>query len=134
MFHSNNNKETGYAALDSISFNNNEQCETIPPTADPSVTTTTSAPSAKFPDCQFEENECGWVKADDVSMKWRRTNKAELESEGLDSPHYDYKGYFIYVGAAEGSANSTTTLGSPMADTAVTGCLQFQFSMTVSQI
>lgn len=133
VFHANNNKKTGYAAVDSITFDNNPQCEIIPPDADPSHSTTasTTPDTGKFPDCQFEEDECGWVKDEEANMKWRRTNKMELDGEGLDSPNYDYKGYFIYVGAQEGAKNGTTTLATPMAKSPVTGCLNFHFSMTV---
>ena len=129
MFHADNNKKTGYAALDSIKFESSPECEIIPPAADPSQSTTTTPPLT-FPACQFEKDECGWVKEDGAVMKWRRTNKLELEGEGLDSPNYDYKGLFIYVGAA-GPENGTTSLATPMGTSPVAGCLTFQFSMTV---
>ena len=63
-------------------------------------------------------------------MEWRRTNKAELDREGLESPNYDYEGRFMYVGAAV-PANETTSLATPMGQSPVAGCLTFQFSMTV---
>ena len=129
MFHADNNKKTGYAALDSIKFESSPECETIPPAADPSQSTTTTPPLT-FPDCQFEEDECGWVKEEGAVMEWRRTNKLELDGEGLESPNYDYKGLFIYVGAA-GPKNGTTSLATPMGTSPVAGCLTFQFSMTV---
>ena len=129
VFHADNNKKAGYAALDTIKFDVSSGCPTIPPTADPSQSTT-SPPSLTFPDCQFEEDECGWVKEEEAVMKWRRTNKLELDGEGLESPNYDYKERFIYVGAA-GPANGTTSLATPMGSSPVEGCLTFQFSMTV---
>ena len=131
MFHANNNKKTGFAAIDLITFDTHKNCEIIPPNADPSQTTTTNTPDVKFPDCQFEEDECGWEMDEEATMRWRRTNKMELDGDGLDSPNYDYKGDFMYVAAAEGSKNQTATLYTPMLDTAITGCLQFHFSMTV---
>ena len=63
-------------------------------------------------------------------MKWRKTNKEELDREGLESPNYDNEGLFIYVGAA-GPENGTTSLATPMGQSPVAGCLTFQFSMTV---
>ena len=129
VFHADNKKKTGYAALDSIKFESSPGCETIPPSAAPGQSTTTTPPLT-FPDCQFEEDECGWVKEEEAAMKWRRTNKLELEADGLDSPNYDYKDNFIYVGAA-GAKNGTTRLATPMGTSPVAGCLSFQFSMTV---
>ena len=66
VFHADNNKKTGYAALDSIKFESSPECEIIPPAADPSQSTTT--PPITFPDCQFEKDECGWVKEDGAVM------------------------------------------------------------------
>ena len=63
-------------------------------------------------------------------MKWRRTNKQELDGEGLDSPNFDYNGRFMYVGGS-GPANETSSLATPMASSLVEGCLTFEFSMTV---
>ena len=129
MFHADNTETTGYAALDSIKFESRPECETLPPAADPGQSTT-STPPLTFPACQFEKDECGWVMEEGSVMKWRRTNKAELDGEGLDSPNYDNEGLFIYVGAA-GPENGTTSLATPMGQSPVAGCLTFQFSMTV---
>ena len=131
VFHADNDKKTGYAALDSIKFESSPECPTLPPSANPAQSTT-APPGLTFPDCQFEEDECGWVKEEEAVMKWRRTNKLELESEGLESPNYDDNGRFIYVGAA-GPENGTTTLGTPMGSSPVEGCLTFHFSMTVTR-
>ena len=64
-------------------------------------------------------------------MRWRRTKSQELEEEDLDGPNWDYKGYFIYVGAAEGARNDTAALSTPLVQTPVTGCLQFFFCTAV---
>ena len=96
------------------------------------MTTPPSTPlTVKFPDCQFETDYCGWEVEEKVNMRWRRTKTQELEEEDLDGPNWDYKGYFIYVGAAGGARNDTAALSTPLVQTPVTGCLQFSFSTAV---
>ena len=93
---------------------------------------TTSFPSTIFPDCQFEDDECGWLKDPVSAMKWERRTKEELDNEGLDGPKEGGEGYFMYVGAKAGTANETTTLATPMAEAPSSGCLTFSFSLAVS--
>ena len=123
-------------AVDDFQFKfDSEGCEMIPPVASPSpASSTTTFPSNTFPDCQFEEDECGWLKDPVSAMKWERKTKEELDNESLDGPEEAGEGYFIYVGAKAGSANVTTTLATPMAAAPVSGCLRFQFSLAVSSL
>ena len=123
-------------AVDDFQFTfDSEGCEMIPPVASPSpASSTTTFPSNTFPDCQFEENECGWLPDEQSPMKWERRTKEELDNESLDGPEEAGEGYFMYVGAKEGTANGTTTLATPMAGTPASGCLRFQFSMAVSSL
>ena len=121
-------------AVDDFQFKfDSEGCEIIPPVASPSpASSTTTAPSNTFPDCQFEEDKCGWLEDPVSPMKWARTTKEELDNLSLDGPEEAGEGYFMYVGAKDGTANVTTTLATPMAETPASGCLRFQFSLAVS--
>ena len=126
-------------AVDDFQFTfDSEGCEMIPPVASPSpASSTTTFPSNTFPDCQFEENECGWLPDEQSPMKWERRTKEELDNESLDGPEEAGEGYFMYVGAKEGGPNVTTILATPMDPTAaapVSGCLRFQFSLAVSRL
>ena len=121
-------------AVDDFQFKfDSEGCEMIPPVASPSpASSTTTFPSNIFPDCQFEEDECGWLKDPVAAMKWERKTKEELDNESLDGPEEAGEGYFMYVGAREGAAKGTTTLATPMAGAPAAGCLRFQYSLAVS--
>ena len=123
-----------YVAVDDFQFQfDSEDCGMIPEVASPSpASSTTSAPPLPFPDCQFEEDECGWLKDPVAAMKWERKTKEELDNESLDGPEEAGEGYFMYVGAKEGAAKGTTTLATPMAGAPAAGCLRFQFSLAVS--
>ena len=124
-----------YVAVDDFQFQfDSEDCSMIPAVASPSpASSTTSFPSPSFPSCQFEEDECGWLKDPVAAMKWERRTKEELDNEGMDGPAEAGEGYFMYVGAKEGSGNGTSTLATPLADTPSVGCLRFQFSLAVSK-
>ena len=68
-----------YVAVDDFEFKYDEQdCQFLPEVAKPSDTTTTSAPSINFPDCQFDNDECGWGEDEGASMKWRRTTTMSI--------------------------------------------------------
>ena len=124
-----------YVAVDDFTFKfDPAKCEFLPEVAKPSHTTTTTTPGVQFPECTFEEDECGWVIDDDTAMKWKRTNSEELDNESLDGPVEAGQGYFMYVGAKDGGKNGTTTLTTPMADTAQAGCMLFQFSLAVGHV
>ena len=125
-----------YVAVDDFQFQfDSEDCEMIPAVASPTPSSsTTSSPSPSFPDCQFEEDECGWLKDPVAAMKWERKTKEELDNESLDGPEEAGEGYFMYVGAKEGTAGGTTTLATPMGTDPATGCLSFQFSLAVSSL
>ena len=123
-----------YVALDDFGFQYDPaECEILPIVAKPSHTTTSSPGTVTFPDCPFEEDECGWVIDQDTAMKWKRTNKEELDNESLDGPVEENEGYFMYVGAKDGSKNGITSFATAMANTSQAGCIHFQFSMSVSK-
>ena len=140
MFHSNNENQKGFAALDAVSFNYDltEECPPQPTEAGittprPDSTTTPPPAGDKFPDCKFEGNTCGWVEDEFSNMKWMITNVADLTDEGIyDSPKEDYDGHFLYVSAKDGHDTDSTTLATRMLNTTVTGCLQFYFNIYVS--
>ena len=87
----------GYVALDDFSFRANEEFCSIKPedavpktTTTPAVTTTTKKPH-KFPDCQFEENTCGWEMFG-MEFKWVNTDSETLAGGGHDTPTQDHSG------------------------------------------
>ena len=121
-------------AVDDFTFQYDEaKCDFLPLVAKPSHTTTTSTPGVTFPECTYDDDECGWVIVDDTAMKWKRTNSEELENESLEGPVEAGQGYFMYVGAKDGGKNMTATLTTPEADTAQAGCMSFQFSLAVGR-
>lgn len=129
-------ESTGFAAVDSIVFNYDpsmKDCKTLPPQADVgSSSTTPTKPADGFPDCKFEESECGWIIETNANMKWMRTRNEDLAEMGYDGPSEVWDGYFMYVSARDGNADDMSTLSTEMHPSAVKGCMTFQFSIFVS--
>ena len=129
-------ESTGFAAVDSIVFNYDpsmKDCKILPPQADVgSSSTTATQPADGFPDCKFEESECGWIIETNANMKWMRTRNEDLAEMGYDGPSEVWDGYFMYVSARDGYADDMSTLSTEMHPNAVKGCMSFQFSIFVS--
>ena len=125
----------GYAAIDSIFFDYSQEmsdCKIEPPEAAvQQPTTTTVLPDERFPDCEFTDNECGWIVDQTSNMKWMRTTNKDLGEMGYDGPSEEHNGYFMYVSAKDGYEFDETTLATPMKNTLVKGCLTFWFSIFV---
>ena len=108
-------------------------CKVEPPEAAVHQTTTTTvSPNDRFPDCEFTENECGWIVDQTSNMKWMRTTNKDLSDMGYDGPSEEHSGYFMYVSAKDGHEFDETTLATPMKNSLVKGCLTFWFSIFVS--
>ena len=129
----------GFAAIDSIFFDYSpamSDCKVEPTEADthpPTTTTTTTVPPGdKFPNCEFTEDECGWIVDTSSNMKWIRTTVKDLGDMGYDGPTEEHNGYFMYVSAKDGHEFDETTLSTPMKDSLVKGCLTFWFSIHVN--
>ena len=128
-------ESSGFAAVDSIVFNYDtsmKDCDTLPPSADVGSSSTPTQPANSFPDCKFEESECGWIIDEHANMKWVRTRNQDLADMGYDGPSEEWDGYFMYVSARDGYADDMSTLSTVMQPTAVKGCMSFQFSIFVS--
>ena len=98
-----------------------------------SSTTTPTQPADGFPDCKFEENECGWIIDTEENMKWMRTRNQDLADMGYDGPSEEWDGYFMYVSARDGYAGDMSTMSTKVHSTAVKGCMSFHFSIFVSK-
>ena len=130
-------ENNGFGAIDNIVFDYSpaeRNCEVLPPEAGITSSTASSPtqPSDSFPDCNFDEDTCGWIVDAMADMKWMRTTVGNLNDMGYDGPNNDFDGYFMYVSAKDGYAGDSTTLLTPMMPTAVKGCLTFHFSIYVS--
>ena len=88
----NNNTKDGYAAIDSISFDYNEEynCEQLPPDSDVKPT---DSPGSEPTSADFEE--CGWCDwSEDSGLNseenfvWNRTTGAD--QDGVVGPTQDY--------------------------------------------
>ena len=111
-----------------------QNCKILPPEADVgSSSTTPTQPADGFPDCKFEESECGWIIETDANMKWMRTRNQDLADMGYDGPTEEWDGYFMYVSAKDGFADDISTLSTTMHPNAVKGCMTFHFSIFVSK-
>ena len=130
-------ESSGFAAIDSIKFDYDpsmKDCSIMPPEAGVgSSTTTPTQPADGFPDCKFEENECGWIIDTEDNMKWMITRNQDLADMGYEGPSEDWDGYFMYISARDGFADDISTLSTVMHPSAVKGCMSFQFSILVSK-
>ena len=83
----------GYVGIDDFKFEMDaKHCETFPaeaavtPTSAPTTQPTSATPSETFPDCDFNENECGWAVDDTQDLVWMRTRVQDLQEMGYDAP------------------------------------------------
>ena len=64
--------EPGYVAIDSLTFKDIENCETLPEEASvttPTPVTTTTAFTPPLVNCDFEQDLCGWSKDSELNRQ-----------------------------------------------------------------
>ena len=111
------------------------ECTIMPESATPPTPTpgpTTTSPMFTLPDCNFETDACGWFIDEFTQMKWIISNTSSLQEQGLESPHSDFNGNFLYVNALKGNSSSKTIVASPFVDDGtVAACIKFRFNIKV---
>lgn len=93
----------GYVALDDFSFATNEEfCSTKPEDATPTtsttppITPTTTIPHKQLPNCNFDEDTCGWELFGLLDFKWEITDSKTLAEGGHDAPSSDHSGMTLH--------------------------------------
>ena len=83
----------GYLAVDDfIGASGMEKCDNLPPQSDPNHSTT--PPSPKFPDCDFEVDYCGWTNGDNIDNATGRfvfIRQRGFDLDGNSGPTHDHE-------------------------------------------
>jgi hypothetical protein len=75
-------------AIDSITLENNTNCDISPNNAEPSNSTI---------DCTFEKDQCGWYHDINSDFQWIRTKQSSSSNVAPNTDHTNLDGFYMLI-------------------------------------